>query len=58
MKVALLPWACSVCFGDPGSPMSKGAMAGVAFLLGVVLFVLAGIAVTGVTWARRARKME
>ena len=47
--------ACSVCFGNPDSLLGKGAKAGVLFLLGVVLVVLGGIAVTGVVWARRAR---
>ena len=50
-----LPMACAVCFGDPSSSMTKGAIAGMLSLLGVVLFVLTGIAVTGITWARRAR---
>lgn len=50
-----IPMACAVCFGDPSSPMTKGAVAGMLCLLGVILFVLAGIAATGITWARRAR---
>lgn len=54
---ALIP-ACSVCFGDPHSTITKGAMAGVAFLLAVVVGVLAGIAYTAFVWARRARQLE
>ncbi len=58
MKFFLLsqmPMACAVCFGDPNSSMTKGAVAGMLCLLGVILFVLTGIAATGITWARRAR---
>jgi len=47
---------CAVCFSDPNSLMTKGAIAGMWCLLGVVLFVLSGIAVTGIRWARRARQ--
>ena len=50
-----IPIACAVCFGDPNSSMTKGAAAGMLCLFGVVLFVLAGIAATGIVWARRAR---
>ncbi|MBI2095075.1 MAG: hypothetical protein HYT89_02785 [Candidatus Omnitrophica bacterium] len=52
---ALSPWACSVCFGDPSSPLRKGLFAGVLFLLLVVLTVLAAIAWTGFSWQRRAK---
>ena len=45
--------ACAVCFGDPESAMAKGAVAGVLVLGGVVLFVLAGVAGTGLWWIRR-----
>ncbi len=38
--------ACSVCFGDPQSPMTQGAVAGVTVLCGVVGFVLLSIAGT------------
>jgi len=50
--------ACAVCFGDPNSKMTQGAIAGVLFLLGVIGCVLAGIAATIVVWARRAKKLE
>ena len=49
---------CSVCFTDPKSPMSHGAVMGILFLLGVVAFVLGGIAATAIVWARRAKKIE
>ena len=50
--------ACSVCFGNPDSPLTKGALAGVFFLLGVVLLVLGGITFTAVIWARRAEQLN
>ena len=46
-------FACTVCFGDPNSLSSKALTAAVFFLLGVVGFVLAGIAFTAVKWSRR-----
>lgn len=58
MKGLAMPLACSVCFGDPNSYLAKGALAGVFLLLGVVVFVLAGIAVTALTWARRAKRLD
>ncbi|OGW80927.1 MAG: hypothetical protein A3C47_05635 [Omnitrophica bacterium RIFCSPHIGHO2_02_FULL_51_18] len=50
--------ACSVCFGDPGSSQTKGAIAGALFLLAVVGLVLSVIAGIGFTWARRAKKQR
>ena len=56
MKLIPIFIGCSVCFGNPNSPLTKGTIAGVLLLLGVVLVVLTGIAVTGIVWARRASK--
>lgn len=50
--------ACSVCFGDPNSALSKGTVAGVLFLVGVTVFVLSWIATLIVVWSRRARKIN
>lgn len=47
--------ACSACFGDPNSSMAKGAVAGVLVMVGVVGFVLAGVAGTGLYWVHRSR---
>jgi heme/copper-type cytochrome/quinol oxidase subunit 2 len=50
--------ACSVCFGDPASPMVKGAKMGVIFLavtIYAVLFTMAGVVFY---WIRRARALE
>jgi hypothetical protein len=51
-------WACSVCFGDPNSPIVHGAKAGVAVLLGIVGAVICGIAAVAIYWVRRARLLE
>ncbi len=58
MKMPKWGLACAVCFGNPASPLSKGAVAGALFLLGVVLVVLLGILVTAFVWARRARQIS
>ena len=50
--------ACSVCFGDPESPMSKGAAAGVYVMVGFIGFVLFGIAGTATFWMVRCRKLS
>lgn len=50
--------ACSVCFGDPNSPMIKGVKMGILLLLSIVGAVLASIAGIAYTWARRARALE
>lgn len=51
-------WACSVCFGDPNSPIVHGAKAGVAVLLGIVGLVICGIVGVAFYWIRRARLLE
>ena len=48
--------ACSVCFGDPSSNLSRGAFWGASFLAGVVSLVLASIAWTILVWSRRSHK--
>ena len=50
--------ACSVCYGDPDSAMSKGAIAGVLVLLGVILGVLGWIGGFAIYFVRRARSLE
>ena len=47
---------CAVCYGDPESPLAKGAVAGVLVLMGVVGFVLLGVAGTGMYWVHRGRR--
>ena len=58
MMFSGLSFACAVCFGDPASLSSKALLAGVFFLVGVVAFVLGGIAWTGFVWTKRAKKLE
>jgi hypothetical protein len=48
-------FACSVCFGDPNSPMTHGAKVAVFFLLGVIGVVLGSIVGVAFFWVRRAR---
>ena len=48
--------ACAVCFGDPKSALSKGAVAGVVTLAGVVVAVLLGISYVAFVWYLRAKK--
>lgn len=50
--------ACTVCFGDPNSPMTHGAKAAIIFLLGVVAFVLGSIVAVAIFWIRRARLVQ
>ena len=49
--------ACAVCFGDPESPMAKGAASGVVFLAAVVYVMLLGFASVALYWVLRARRM-
>ena len=49
--------ACSVCFGNPDHPMSKGAAAGVMVLGGFITFVLLGFVGTGLFWIHRGRAL-
>ena len=51
-------FACSVCFGDPASFMSKGVVAGVVALLAVVVVVLGAIAFIAVSWSGRAKNLQ
>lgn len=49
--------ACSVCFGDPSSPMTKGLKVGILMLLFVIAGVLAAIGSVAFTWSRRAKAL-
>lgn len=49
--------ACAVCFKDPDSLMTKGAMTGVGVLFAVIVIVLALIVVVARSWIRRARSL-
>ncbi len=49
--------ACSVCFGDPNSPLVQGARAGILALAGLVYLVLIAIAAVAGVWTVRARRL-
>ncbi len=53
--VAEVANACPVCFGDPASPMTKGATSAVWFMLAIVGVVQIGFIALFVTLWRRAR---
>lgn len=53
-----LAGACAVCFGDPDSPASKGLTVAVLFLVGVIVAVLAGVALFAVTMLRRNERQH
>lgn len=48
-------FACPVCFGNPASPLTKGAANAAWFLMGVIGFVQIGFIALFVTFWRRAR---
>ncbi|MCH9003566.1 MAG: hypothetical protein IIC02_13420 [Planctomycetes bacterium] len=51
-------WACATCFGNPDSPLAKGALAGVIVLFGFISFVLVGVAGVSVFWFHRSRHLR
>lgn len=54
---AKLAQACSTCFGDPDSSLTKGALAGVIVLAVVVYGVLFSFVGIMFSWRRRARAL-
>lgn len=50
--------ACTVCYGEPGSPMTDGARNGVLFLLGVIGAVQIGFVAMFVSFWRKAREVQ
>lgn len=51
-------FACAVCFGDPKSPLTHAALAGVLFMMAMILGVLGSIAGVTFFWIRRARLLQ
>jgi hypothetical protein len=49
--------ACPVCYGDPESEMTKGAMWAILALGIIVYGVLMSMVGVGVTWFLRARRL-
>jgi hypothetical protein len=50
--------ACSVCFGDPGSPLVQSISLGIWVMLGIVMAVLALFALLFWNIRGRMRKFE
>ncbi len=50
--------ACPVCYGAPGSPMTKGSNNAIIFLLGVIGFVQVGFVAMFWSFWRRARELR
>jgi len=46
--------ACAACYGQSDSPMASGMNWGILSLLGVILLVLGGVALSFISMARRA----
>lgn len=57
VALAAPAFPCAVCFGDPTSPLTRGAAAGVIFLGIMVYLVLMGMAGIAFMWYLRARKL-
>lgn len=56
--MSLLLLGCTVCYGDPASPLSKGAVAGVLVLGVAIGGVLATFAGLFFFWMKRARALD
>lgn len=48
--------ACTICYGEPGNPLTEGVSAGVLVLLGVIVAVLAWFGGMIIFFARRASR--
>jgi len=60
LSVAEPRWAsaCATCYADPTSPLTRGALIGVAVLAAIILSVLAGIVYVGYSWNKRAKMLH
>tara|TARA_B100001123_G_C15046755_1_gene921870 strand:- start:499 stop:702 length:204 start_codon:yes stop_codon:yes gene_type:complete len=52
-----MAFTCGVCYGSPDEPAVKAAQAGILFLLGIVGFVLSGIALFMYNLSKRSKKV-
>jgi len=50
--------ACSVCYGDPSSPLNQAMASGIWLLLGCIGTVLSGFAGLFCYWAMRVRRLR
>lgn len=55
LTTPLSGWACSVCYGEPDAPMSRGLTWAVVVLAGMVGMVLVGVTGFFVHVSRRAK---
>jgi len=58
LLVPSILFACPVCYGAPGSPMTKGSNNGIMFLLGIIGFVQVGFVAMFWSFWRRARELR
>ena len=58
MIVPSIANACPVCFGDPNSPLVKGANNGVWVLLGIIALVQIGFVALFISFWKRARQLR
>ena len=56
--MSLLLLGCTVCYGDPASPLTKGAAAGVLVLGIAIALVAAMFGGLFLFWMKRARALE
>lgn len=47
-------WACSICYGDPDAPVSKGLSWAILALASLVVLVLGGVIAFFIHMSRRA----
>jgi hypothetical protein len=50
--------ACSVCYGNPESPLTKGMQAGIWVLLGCIFTLLSCFAGLFLYWMSRSRRLS
>ena len=54
----LLVLACSVCYGEPGNPLTEGAKMGVIVLGLVIVAVLGWFVAIFFFWQKRAKALD
>ena len=58
MNTSMIVLACSVCYGEPGNPLTEGARAGVLVLGAVILSLMGGFIGVIAFWSKRARDID
>ena len=58
MLGSMLFLACSVCYGEPGNPLTEGARAGVLVLGAIILGLMGGFIGVIAFWSKRAREID